>query len=147
MKKGLIALVLYFAYFSIVTYFFSGINGKLIKDEFIDWFKPTVSLECSLNVDDIQEVEVFSRDHVYTDKKTIKKLIDYLNEIPLAEATREELPNRSADEQITFYSASGRELGAYVFYGQVFIMDLTTEKLYRSKKDWLIEGVEKLIFD
>ena len=33
---------------------------------------------------------------------------------------------------------------AYAIYGEVFILDIATDQLYRSKHDWVITEIEKL---
>ena len=120
-------------------------------------FKPTVYLD--FNADNIQEVRVGRTDiiqnadekredyYVYIDKRKIQKIIDYLRNMKLAEATRDELPNKSADFSIGVINNNGEVVIGMAIYGQSFIEVMADKKLYRSKKDWIIEGIEKMEFD
>jgi len=140
-------------------FFNSSPNRKLIIDETLAMFKPTVHLKYHQSIDDIKEIELSGifvaqhadekrrGDYILTNKHKIQKVIDYLNRIPLAKATEDELPNKSADGSIKIYNVNGKEVGNFIIYGQVFIKDLITQKLYRSKKDWIIDGIGKMEFD
>lgn len=129
-------------------YFDPSGNAKLELNEILAKFKPTVYLNFAFNANEIGKVE-FQGMSVsdFTNQQKIEKLISYLNDISLAKAKRVELPNRSSDAQVTFYDVHGKKLIAYAIYGQVFIEDLNTNQLYRSKKVWIIEGVENLNLD
>ena len=73
-------------------------------------------------------------------------MIDYLNNIPLVQADKKELPNKSPDLSIRFFDLNDNIVGCIYIYGQVFIEDTTTRKLYRSRKVNIIEGLENIKF-
>ena len=95
---------------------------------------------------------------VFSDRKIIKKVLDYLNSIPLAPATKEELPNSSSDVYVAFYDGNNNPTLWIQFWGQEFIgigeatgEDRFTERLYRTrdvgKGAFMISGLEALDFD
>ncbi len=149
LKKGLLIVAILFLVLCtwIFLPIFSGPvgNRKIALNEMKALFKPTVHLEVPLNANDIAKVS-FSGLSLpdTTDQKKIEKLLSYLNEISLAKADRSELPGRSADAAILFYDVYDREIMAYAIYGEVFILDIATDQLYRSKHDWVITEIEKL---
>jgi len=131
-------------------------NGKLELNEIAAKFKPTIYFNYKINIDNIKETEVNGaitlkhadkKRHIYTEQHKIQKTISYLNTIPLAEASRDELPNKSPDVTIHFKGFNEETVGFIRIYGEVFIEDGLTGKLYRSKKNLIIEGIENMDFD
>ena len=136
-------------------------NYELMMNELKAKLRKSVHLDFEPDPDSIGELKVYGvidptgfdkqehGDAVYTDKDKIQIITDYLNGLKLAEASDDELPNISADAGIAYYDNDGRELKHYIIYGQVFIKDYGTEKLYRIKttSTGIIEGLEKLDFE
>lgn len=136
-----------------------GVDRKLMMDEFIGMFKHTKYFKYQIDVDDIAKVEILGaitlrhtdgKSHIYTDKEKIRKIIDYFNKIPLAEAESSEVPNMSPDVEIRISNENDDFIGVIWIYGQVFIEDRLNEgQLYRSKypRNGIIEGLENLEID
>lgn len=158
MKKiifiSLISLCILFIVLFLFLYSCPG-NTKLILNEIKASFKSTVYLNYQPNIDDIEEVKIFGaitlyntdkENQIYIDKFKIQRIIEYLNSIPLTEATQAELPNKSPDVSIAINNVKGTKIGNIWIYGQVFIEDKINRKLFRIKNDsdWVIEGIEKI---
>ena len=149
LKKGLLIVAILFlvlcTWIFLLIFLEPAGNRTLALNEMKALFKPTVHLEVPLNANDIAKIS-FSGLSLpdTTDQKKIEKLLSYLNKISLAKADRSELPGRSPDATIFFYDAYERKIMSYSFFGEVFILDTTTDQLYRSKHDWVITEIEKL---
>lgn len=155
MKK---ILILFFCLISVLScLFYFNPNRKIYWYEFLAHFKPTVCLETSFDIDDVKKIEIeglittnMKPDEksggvdLYIDKSKTEKIINYLNHLRLVEATKDELPHRSGDGWIRIYNNRGFEITSYVIYGDVFILDLNNDKLYRDKESNIISNLEAI---
>lgn len=136
-------------------------NGDLALNEIKAYFRRTVYLDFHPNVDEIYEIQVggtvslqiydsYERDcAIYNTTRHIEQITDYLTTLKLAEATEEELPNKSCDSFIQYYDKNGTLIRNFLIYGEIFIKDVNNKKIYRIKStgSGIIDGLEELDFD
>ena len=132
-------------------------NRELEIDEIKAYFRPTVSLDFQPDFENVIKIVIDGKVYmpycdtyekgnaVYKTKVHIEQITNYLNELKLVEAQKEELPNKSPDYFIYYYDKSD-VIKRFVIYGDVFIEDLEDKKLYRVKntKSGIITGLENL---
>lgn len=164
MKVRIFAIILFVAIIMgvCICYFLGGSgNGKLIFNEIVAYFCPTVYLNYNPNVSNISEIQIGGTvsmsyydcmeygNFIYTKENNIKMITNYLNTLLLVESTEDELPNNSPDAFIQYFDDKGNLIKNFIIYGQVFIRDVNNDKLYRIKKTkiGIIEGLEKLEFN
>lgn len=144
-----------------VIYNTSNPNHELVLNEFKAYSRETVYLDFKPNIEKISEIQVYSNidistydaqkngNIIYNTKKHMETVIGYLNDMKLVDAAEDELPNQSADGSISFYDNEKNVVKNLVLYGEVFIKDLSNDRLYRKKytRTGIIEGLNNIEFD
>lgn len=155
MKKKVVSVFIFISLCIIILATIADPNKELTINEIFAMFKKTIYLEYEQNINNLKEIDILgpatlkntdARDCAYTDRKKMQKIIDYLNVIPLVQANKNELPNKSPDLSIRFFDINDNIVGCIYIYGQVFIEDTYTGELYRSKNIHIIEGLENIQF-
>lgn len=162
MKKNIFfVIVILCSIFLIGVYMIhTSSNGGLALSELKACFKDTVKLDYLSEIEEISEIQIGGAismsyqdttkygNSVYNEKQSIKQITNYLNTISLVEASEDELQNKSPDAYIQYFGYEGGLLRNFIIYGQVFIKDVNTDRLYRIKgfDTGIIEGLEKLTF-
>ena len=141
-------------------------NRELIVDQLKSIIRPTVYLDCEVNVEEIKEIRIFTpflllnadeeREenlYVYTNPQKIEKIMNYFCSIKLSSVTeRETLHNRSSDSSVGLYLKNGQKIDLITVYGDNLVRDLQSETrtksgdLYRSKKGGVIRRINELDF-
>lgn len=115
-------------------------NVKLMVNEILAMFKPTVYLHYQVDIDEVKEVDIGGVvNRRYREKSTIKEMVNHLNHIPLAKVSRDELASMSPDVMILFRNNNENIIGRIWIYGDVFIEDPDSGKIYRSKTERILE--------
>ena len=137
-------------------------NRELIVDKLKSIIRPTVYLDCEVNVEEIKEIRVSTPFdlqnaddrkegcYIYTDKKKINKIIYYFCNMKLTESETAELPNKSPDSYVGMYLKNGEKIDFISVYGDTIIRDLQNETriksgpLYRNRGSAVIRGINRL---
>ena len=139
----------------------SSPNSKLALDEIKACFRQTIPLEFHPDLNKTSKVIISSvlfEPHynstedgiaVYTQKRHVEQITDYLKTLTFVEAKEDEIPNKSPDGYIQFIGNKNNLIQSFTIYGDLFIKNGNNNKLYRIKntKLGIIGGLENLDFD
>lgn len=173
LKKIIIFLVVLFAIILFFLWSEPPEARKPMIQAFMAKFRPTVYLDCEVNVEEIKEIRVSTPfvlhnadekkegHYIYTDPQKIKKIMNYFCSMKLCRITKQEaIYNRTPDSYVGIYLKNGEEIDFISVYADEFVRDLQSETrtksgdvddvyiddVYRSKKVGVIERINKLDF-
>lgn len=136
-------------------------NYKLELNEIKAYFKDQVHLDYYPDLEKIDSIQIGGAismiwydkktkgNSIYTEKKNLKQITDYLNNLSLVESTEDELPNKSPDIYIQYFDINNNLDKNFVIYGRVFIKDVNNKMIYRIKNanTDIVQGLEQLDFN
>lgn len=134
---------------------------KSIMQSFTAYFKPTVSLNCDIEVEDIKEIWISTSSqlpysdkekngyYIYSNPKKIRKLANYFYNLKLVSIAKEKVRhNNTPDSYVVLLLKNGKEHSWLSIYADEFIKaSQSSENEYKIKKGNIMDPIKKLDLD